>query len=130
MEYQNAEEILSRWIAGICRGDMRRVEMLYHDNAVLIPTFSPHTAGTPEGVRQYFEQLATRLDLQVRLHERSLRTQWLGNDVYALSGIYSFEFEVDQLLLTFPSRFTFIVDLAQEKPILHHHSSQVPRNLS
>jgi len=130
MHYQNAEEVLSEWISGICSGEIEKVEHLYHEHAVLIPTFSPHTVSTTEGIRNYFEQLATRDNLRVRLYEKSLKKQSLGGDAWILSGIYAFEFEVDQLLLTFPSRFTFAVNLEYEKPIIHHHSSQVPRNLS
>jgi hypothetical protein len=130
MHYQNAEDVLSQWISGICTGAIDKVESLYHENAVLIPTFSPHTVNTTQGIRQYFDQLATRDKLQVRLYDKSLKKQSLGGNAWVLSGIYAFEFEVDQLLLTFPSRFTFAVDLANEKPIIHHHSSQVPRNLS
>ncbi|NTU90776.1 MAG: DUF4440 domain-containing protein [Chlorobiaceae bacterium] len=130
MHYENAEDVLSAWISGICNGAIDEVEKLYHENAVLIPTFSPHTVNTTQGIRQYFEQLATRDKLQVRLYEKSLKKQSLGCSSWVLSGLYAFEFEVDQLLLTFPSRFTFAVDLSLENPIVHHHSSQVPRNLS
>ena len=130
MHYQNAEDVLSRWISGICTGAIDEVEVLYDEHAVLIPTFSPHTVATTQGIRQYFEQLATRDKLQVRLYDKSLKKQALGGNSFVLSGIYAFEFEVDQMLLTFPSRFTFAVDLTLERPIIHHHSSQVPRNLS
>lgn len=130
MYYQYAEDVLSQWISGICTGTIDEVKNLYHENAVLIPTFSPHTVNTNEGIKNYFEQLATRDKLQVRLYDKSLKKQSLGGTAWVLSGIYSFEFEVDQMLLTFPSRFTFAVDLAHERPIIHHHSSQVPRNLS
>lgn len=130
MHYQTAEEVLSRWISGICTGAIDEVESLYHETAVLVPTFSPHTVNTTQGIRQYFDQLATRNNLQVRLYDKSLKKQSLGCSSWVLSGIYAFEFEVDQLLLTFPSRFTFAVDLSLEQPIIHHHSSQVPRNLS
>lgn len=130
MHYQNAEDVLSDWITGICSGEIEKVEQLYHEQAVLIPTFSPHTVSTPEGIRNYFEQLATRDNLRVRLYEKSLKKQSLGGNAWILGGIYAFEFEVDQLLLTFPSRFTFAVNLEHERPIIHHHSSQVPRNLS
>jgi len=130
MHYQNAEDVLSEWISGICNGAIEKVEKLYHEKAVLIPTFSPHTVSTTEGIRHYFEQLATRDKLQVRLYEKSLKKQLLGGNSWILSGIYAFEFEVDQMLLTFPSRFSFAIDLDHEAPIIHHHSSQVPRNLS
>ncbi len=130
MHYRNPEDVLSQWISGICNGAIDEVERLYDEQAVLVPTFSPHTVNTTQGIRQYFEQLASRDKLQVRLYDKSLKKQHLGGESYVLSGIYAFEFEVDQLLLTFPSRFTFAVDLSREKPIIHHHSSQVPRNLS
>lgn len=130
MQYQNAEEVLSEWISGVCSGQIDKVVALYHEQAILIPTFTPHTVSSQEGIRHYFEQLATRENLQVRLYEKSLRKQPIGTEAWVLSGMYAFEFEVDQLLLTFPSRFTFGLNLAQERPILHHHSSQVPRNLS
>ncbi|RXK84645.1 DUF4440 domain-containing protein [Chlorobaculum sp. 24CR] len=130
MHYQNAEDVLAEWISGICAGEIDNVARLYHEQAILIPTFSPHTVSTPQGIRHYFEQLATRDNLQARLYEKSLRKQCLGGTAWILSGTYAFEFEVDQLLLTFPSRFTFAVNLEHERPIVHHHSSQVPRNLS
>jgi len=130
MHYQNAEEVLSEWIAGVCAGEIEKVARLYHEDAILIPTFSPHTVNTPQGIRHYFEQLATRDNLQARLYEKSLKKQHLGGSAWILSGTYAFEFEVDLLLLTFPSRFTFAVNLEQERPIIHHHSSQVPRTLS
>ena len=47
-----------------------------------------------------------------------------------VNGIYDFQFLMDGTLLTFPSRFTFVIDLEKESPILHHHSSQVPRTLT
>ncbi len=130
MHFQKAEDVLFRWISGICSGAINEVGALYDDTAVLVPTFSPHTVAEPAGIHNYFEQLATRDKLQVRLYDKSLHVQKVGQTSWVLSGLYAFEFEVDQMLLTFPSRFTFAVDLSLEKPILHHHSSQVPRNLS
>lgn len=128
--FSNAEEILFQWVTRVCSGMADQILELYHPSAVLIPTFSPHTVLDQEGIRGYFLQLATREGLGVRLHNKALRIQQAGEHVRIISGIYSFEFEVDQVLLSFPSRFTFIVDLSLENPILHHHSSQVPRNLS
>jgi len=130
MKFNSAEDVLFQWVTRVCNGNPDTIASLYHNHAVLIPTFSPHTVLAPEGVREYFRQLATRDGLGVRLHNKALRTQARSETLHVLSGIYSFEFEVDQVLLTFPSRFTFLVDLSEERPIIHHHSSQVPRNLS
>ena len=128
--FKNAEEVLFQWVSRVCSGSPDDIAALYNESAVLIPTFSPHTVVAPEGVKGYFGQLASRDGLGVRLHSKALRKQSLSENLHTLSGIYSFEFEVDQVLLSFPSRFTFVMDISLPKPILHHHSSQVPRNLS
>lgn len=128
--FKTAEEVLFQWVSRVCSGSADDIAELYHESAVLIPTFSPHTVMTPEGVRDYFTQLASREGLGVRLHNKALRKQSVSESLHTLSGICSFEFEVDQVLLSFPSRFTFVMDISQPKPILHHHSSQVPRTLS
>ncbi|KUL21746.1 DUF4440 domain-containing protein [Chlorobium limicola] len=130
MLFNNPEEVLFQWVSRVCCGNPSDIAALYDEHAVLIPTFSPHTVTTPEGIQNYFEQLATRDGLGVRLHNKAQRKQSMSETLHTLSGIYSFEFEVDQVLLSFPSRFSFVVDIQREKPILHHHSSQVPRNLS
>ena len=130
MSFKNAEEVLFQWVSRVCSGNPDDIAALYHESAVLVPTFSPHTVMSTEGVSNYFGQLATRDGLGVRLHNKALRKQSFSDTLHTLSGIYSFEFEVDQVLLSFPSRFSFMVDISLEKPILHHHSSQVPRNLS
>ncbi|TCD48518.1 nuclear transport factor 2 family protein [Chlorobium sp. N1] len=128
--FKTAEEILFGWVTRVCSANPDEIAALYHDDAVLIPTFSPHTVMGPEAIRGYFAQLATREGIGVRLHSKALRTHVMSENISTISGIYSFEFEVDGVLLSFPSRFTFVVDLSQPKPIIHHHSSQVPRNLS
>jgi hypothetical protein len=130
MYFKNADEVLFQWVSRVCSGNPDDIAALYHESAILVPTFSPHTVMTTEGVRDYFGQLASREGLGVRLHNKALRKQSLSETVHTLSGIYSFEFEVDQVLLSFPSRFTFVMDISLTEPILHHHSSQVPRNLS
>jgi hypothetical protein len=130
MSFKNAEEVLFQWVSRVCSGNPDDIAALYHESAVLVPTFSPHTVMSTEGVSNYFGQLATRDGLGVRLHNKALRKQSFSDTLHTLSGIYSFEFEVDQVLLSFPSRFSFMVDISLDRPILHHHSSQVPRNLS
>lgn len=130
MLFNNPEEVLFQWVSRVCCGNPADIASLYNEQAVLIPTFSPHTVTSPEGICDYFKQLATREGIGVRLHNKALRKQSMSDTLHTLSGIYSFEFEVDQVLLSFPSRFTFVIDISREKPILHHHSSQVPRNLS
>ncbi len=102
---------------------------LYSENSVLMPTFSPHAAKTKEDLIRYFTQLYSREELHVKLHENTLDCLQTGEQSYVVNGIYEFKFSVDGTLLTFPSRFTFVLNLGQESPIQHHHSSQIPRTL-
>lgn len=99
---------------------------LYDDSAILMPTFSPHAFKDKAELRVYFEQLGTREALNVKLHENTVVCQRIEEQRYVISGIYSFAFKLDETELTFPSRFTFVVDLDRPSPILHHHSSQMP----
>jgi len=51
------------------------------------------------------------------------------NDIWTMSGIYNWRFIVDGELLNFEARFSYLVDLSKSSPIIHHHSSQIPRML-
>ena len=110
-------------------GDVESLLALYDSNAVLIPTFSNKLLNTPDKLRGYFEKLASRDELSIRLHDKTLNVQAVQNDVFVLVGIYNWSFIVDEQLLTFEARFSYVIDLARPSPILHHHSSQIPRML-
>jgi len=125
-----ASDFPALWAQYINENNLKGVVDLYNDSFVLLPTFSPHIVITVEKLNDYFVRLASRDGLVVELHTKNVRCQQTGEQTYVVTGVYSFKFEIDETLLTFPSRFTFVLDLAQDKPILHHHSSQVPRNLS
>ena len=118
------------WADCVNQGRIDDLIALYHEGAVLMPTFSPHAAKNIEQLRSYFTLLFSKENLQVKLHEKTLDCLRTGERSYVINGIYDFKFDVDGTLLTFPSRFTFVIDLGNESPILHHHSSQVPRTLT
>jgi hypothetical protein len=124
------EEILDQWIKYVNRLEVENVIKLYDYKSTLLPTFGQNSLSTPQQIKEYFEQLATRKNLKVDLHTETLKKYVMGENKYILMGIYSFHFIVDDARLTFPSRFTFILDISKENPILHHHSSQIPRTLS
>lgn len=125
-----ARQVLDEWLAAVNRRDADALVAMYDDSARLLPTFSPHILSTREALRDYFVALAGREGLEVRLHERMVSAEALSPEISGVSGLYSFSFDVDGNLLTFPSRFTMVVDAARRGPIVHHHSSQVPRTLS
>ncbi len=127
MDAKNFPQI---WVDLVNAGKLEDILKLYNEKSTLMPTFSPHTIRTQEGLRNYFTQLGSRDGLNVSLHANTVSEEKLGETAYLFNGIYTFRFKVDDTLLTFESRFTFVLDTAYESPVLHHHSSQIPRTLS
>lgn len=126
---QKAEEVLRQWMNAVNSGDLEGVLALYSERAVLIPTFSSRLLNAPEKIRDYFLKLGSREDLSIALHEKTLITQPLHGNLVSLCGIYCWRFCVDDELLSFEARFSYTLDLDAARPILHHHSSQIPRVL-
>lgn len=122
-------QILNQWMHAVNQADAAGILSLYDSDAVLIPTFSNRVLNTPDKLRDYFETLGGRPELSIALHEKTLSTQELGNQVYVLGGIYNWRFAVDGEVLNFEARFSYVMDLSKPNPILHHHSSQIPRTL-
>jgi hypothetical protein len=118
------------WIELVNARAVDELVAMYAADARLLPTFSPHFLTGEPALREYFVALTTRENVSVELHRHSLEENVLSGSFRGVSGLYSFRFVVDGVLLTFPSRFTFTFNLAERAPILHHHSSQVPRTLA
>ncbi len=128
--YTSPMEVLNAWIEAVNTLDIDTILTMYSADHILLPTFSPHMIRDDAATLQYFQQLGTRKGLNVRLHQRTLTEQQLNDKCSVFSGIYTWTFEVDDEPLSFASRFTFVIDLADDKPIRHHHSSQIPRTLN
>lgn len=128
--FDGSRAVLDAWLNGINGSEFESVLGLYDRGAVLLPTFSNGTMASPEAIRGYFEKLGTRQGLSVELHESTVHIQQYSDHLEGIMGIYRWCFDVDQEGLSFEARFTLIVDLASATPVLHHHSSQVPRDLS
>ena len=120
---------LDEWIQLVNNGDIESLLNLYDNEAILIPTFSNGILNTPEKLRRYFEELGSREELSVSVNEKYLVVQELQNQIFALGGIYDWRFNVEGEVQNFEARFSYLVDLSKPSPILHHHSSQVPRTL-
>ena len=124
------EMILERWMEYVNRLEIDNVVGLYDKGSTLLPTFSPYSLSTSRHKKEYFTRLSTKKNIHVSIHGKTLRRHEIGGGRFVLMGTYSFSYSVDDVNLTFPSRFTFVVDVSKERPILHHHSSQIPRTLS
>jgi hypothetical protein len=128
--FETPQDVLKTWIDRVNALDLKGILELYADNASLLPTFSPHVADTQEKLAKYFTQLASRDNMSVSLHQRTVQNIPIRDGIHAIVGTYHFAFDVDEDPLTFASRFTMVIDLNQQSPIVQHHSSQVPRTLS
>lgn len=122
-------DVLDLWTQAVNRGDIEALLVLYDPQAVLIPTFSNRLLSTPDKLRDYFEKLGSREELSIALHEKTLLVQALPGRLFTLGGIYNWRFMVEGELLNFEARFSYVIDLDRPQPILHHHSSQIPRML-
>ena len=117
------------WLDAVNNHDLDAVLGLYDSAAILLPTFSPRIIRDDTARRAYFERLSKQSGLHVTLHERTFAAQDIGGHAIA-SGIYRFDMEIDNEPLSFEARFSFFLDPQASRPILHHHSSQIPRNLT
>ena len=122
-------DVLNQWMQAINSSDVDKLLSLYDSSAILIPTFSNKVLNTPEKLRNYFETLGNREELSIALHENTLKMQELKDNYYTINGIYNWRFKVEDEILNFEARFSYLVDTSSSTPILHHHSSQVPRML-
>jgi len=124
------KDVLNTWMKCVNEADLEPLLALYADDAILLPTFSAVSIRDQPGREAYFERLAQREGLSVRLHDRTLRIHPASDTISIVSGVYSWQFELEEEKMTFEARFTYVIDTARKNPILHHHSSQLPRNLS
>ena len=120
-------DILDTWVQKVNAGDLEGVLGLYDESATLLPTLSAQQAATPEAIRAFFTNLASKPALSVQLHSDTLTQYRLGETVVCLCGYYTFSYEKDPAVQILASRFTFVIDTAKNRPIVHHHSSQIPQ---
>ena len=123
------EKILEQWIEYVNELEVENVIKLYDYKSIILPTFTQDPLSTPKQIKEYFKHLSSRKNLRVDLHAETLTKYKIDEHKYILIGTYSFHYIVDDESLTLPSRFTFLLDMSRERPILHHHSSQIPRTL-
>ena len=126
---RNPEDILKQWMLAVNNGELEALLALYSEKAVLIPTFSNRLLNQPEKIRNYFENLNAREELSVALHEKTVETQQISENIFAVCGIYCWRFAVESELLSFEARFSLLLDNSLPNPIIQHHSSQIPRTL-
>ena len=124
---KNPESILKRWVKYFNEADLDGLLGLYHSDGTLLPTFVPNVLTTQEQIKEYLINCANHKAV-VEIDNDAIVKQQLTENIYLLTGFYSFYFDNDRKT-EFKSRFTFLMDLSTEKPIQHHHSSQISESL-
>jgi len=120
---QSPESIVANWVEHLNNGNLERLLDMYHIEATLLPTFSPNLLSTPEQIKEYFvktieDQASVEID-----HDSTIKKK-LSENIYLMTGFYIF-YLGNERKREFKSRFTFLIDLTTERPIQHHHSSQI-----
>ena len=124
---QSPEIIIDHWAQHFNNGNLERLLDMYHEEATLLPTFSPNLLSTPKQIEEYFirtmeHQASVKIDAGTTIKKK------FSENMYLMTGFYIFYFGNNHKK-EFKSRFTFLIDLSTEKPIQHHHSSQISESL-
>ena len=121
--YQSPENIIDHWAEHFNNGNLERLLDMYHEEATLLPTFSPNLLSTLEQIEEYFVRTIEH-QASVEIDDGKTIKNKLSENIYLMTGFYIFYFNNDRKREV-KSRFTFLIDLSTERPIQHHHSSQI-----
>ena len=112
--------MLKNWVEKIRENNANQVAELYHDDGLLLGTFSNIERQGKELIFNYFENLfKTKINVEIiTQHEHKI------DSIIVSSGFYNFE--VDNK--TIKARFSFVFIKAKGSwKILSHHSSELPK---
>ena len=124
---QSPETIVDHWADHFNNGNLERLLDMYQEEATLLPTFSPNLLSTPKQIEEYFVRTIDH-QASVEIDDSQTIKRKLSENMYLMTGFYIIYFNNNRKR-EFKSRFTFLIDLSTEKPIQHHHSSQISESL-
>jgi hypothetical protein len=126
MKYENSRSVLQAWLDAVHSGELEAVEAMYADDAVLIPTFSRKFRTCAESRADYFSHVAAKPGLRVEVLEDSVTTQDIGGSMHIIGGLYNWYNDTPEGQNVVLARFTYVIDMLSDGPIVHHHSSECP----
>ncbi|MCP4482904.1 MAG: hypothetical protein GY817_09280 [bacterium] len=121
------EEILNKWADSINNGKIDLTLGLYSKNASLLPTFSEKAYLGVDIIKEYFDKLSLNKSVQVNFIKDSIVIEKLADNIFSTGGFYDWVIDSGKKFSNIKARFTFVLDLNSSTPIIHHHSSVVPR---
>ena len=114
-------ELLQKWINAIKTGDPKEVTNLYHDDGILLGTFSNKERIGHELILEYFENLLkSPVEVEIVSEHASI-----SESVAVNSGLYNFVTDGK----TINARFSFVYHKNNDEwKITSHHSSVIPES--
>ena len=112
--------MLNIWVEKIKDNDAKQVTELYHEDGLLLGTFSDIERHGKELISNYFENLMrSKIDVEIITQHEHKTDSMIVN-----SGFYNFI--VDDKIIK--ARFSFVFVKTNESwKILSHHSSELPK---
>ena len=121
MSDSTAAELLQKWTSAIKNGDPKQVTSLYHEDGILLGTFSPKERVGHELILEYFESLLkSPVEVQIVSEHPHVFESAVVN-----SGFYNFI--TDGKIINARFSFAYSKNDAEWK-IIAHHSSILPEN--
>ena len=121
MSVSITSELLQKWINAIKTGDPKEVTNLYHDDGILLGTFSNKERIGHELILEYFENLLkSPVEVEIVSEHASV-----SESVAVNSGLYNFVTDGK----TINARFSFVYQKNNDEwKITSHHSSVIPES--
>jgi hypothetical protein len=118
------ENVINQWTSYFNDGDLEGISKMYHKESSLLPTFLPKILNTQAEIKDYFAK-AKEGGITVELSLKDLTINHISDNICMVTGLYAFKLE-SKGGSKHLSWFTFLLDLSENSPIKHHHSSRVP----
>ena len=113
-------DLLGIWVKKIRDNNANQVAELYHDDGLLLGTFSDIERHGKKLILNYFENLLkSKIDVEI-ITEHEHKTE----SIIVSSGFYNFKVDEKKI----KARFSFVfVKTKKSWKILSHHSSELPK---
>lgn len=114
------DDLLGIWVKKIRDNNANQVAELYHDDGLLLGTFSDIERHGKKLILNYFENLLkSKIDVEI-ITEHEHKTE----SIIVSSGFYNFKVDEKKI----KARFSFVFVKTKESwKILSHHSSELPK---
>ncbi len=118
------ENVIEKWANYFNAGDLEGITSLYHKDSTLLPTFLPKLLASKEQISGYFiAAIEGKASIEVNVSQSIKKV--VSESTYLMTGTYVFCLP-SKGGEKYESWYSFLIDLSDDSPIRHHHSSRVP----